>query len=201
MFYVYEWFVKQTGEVFYVGKGCGRRYKVRKHNKFFNDFIKRHDCDSRIIKEFINEKDAFSYEYERIKELKFIGQCVCNIYDGGTGGTQSWWTNERKLEYSKKNIMKSEQQRKRMSENNPMKNPEIAAKTNAKKRKPIIVDGIYFESVKKAAEYIGTWDVYLTECLKHKNGLCKEHKCEYANQQPSQGNTDNSTLEGSTTND
>ena len=40
MFYVYEWFVKETGEVFYVGKGIKNRYKVKKHNKFFNDFIK-----------------------------------------------------------------------------------------------------------------------------------------------------------------
>ena len=53
MFYVYEWFIKETNEVIYVGKGCGRRYKVTKHNKFFNDMIKRFDCDSRIIKEFL----------------------------------------------------------------------------------------------------------------------------------------------------
>ena len=39
MFYVYEWFVKESGEVFYVGKGTKNRYKVKKHNKFFNDFI------------------------------------------------------------------------------------------------------------------------------------------------------------------
>lgn len=26
-YYVYEWFIKETGEVFYVGKGRGNRYK------------------------------------------------------------------------------------------------------------------------------------------------------------------------------
>ena len=30
-YYVYEWFVIETNEVFYVGKGTGRRY--REHNK------------------------------------------------------------------------------------------------------------------------------------------------------------------------
>ena len=39
MYYVYEWYVKETGEIFYVGKGTKNRYKVKKHNRFFNDFI------------------------------------------------------------------------------------------------------------------------------------------------------------------
>ena len=55
MFYVYEWYVVESGEIFYVGKGTRNRYKVRKHNKFFNDFITRYNCDSRIIKEFKTE--------------------------------------------------------------------------------------------------------------------------------------------------
>ena len=62
MFYVYEWYVVESGEIFYVGKGTRNRYKVRKHNKFFNDFITRYNCDSRIIKEFKTEKEAFEYE-------------------------------------------------------------------------------------------------------------------------------------------
>lgn len=36
MFYVYEWFIKETNEVIYVGKGKGKRYKVRKHNRLFD---------------------------------------------------------------------------------------------------------------------------------------------------------------------
>ena len=39
MFYVYEWFIVETNFVFYVGKGCRNRYKVRKHNKLFNYII------------------------------------------------------------------------------------------------------------------------------------------------------------------
>lgn len=52
MYYVYEWFIVETGEVIYVGKGTGRRYKVRKHNRLFNEMIRRFECDSRIVKEF-----------------------------------------------------------------------------------------------------------------------------------------------------
>lgn len=155
MFYVYEWYNVETGEIIYVGKGTGRRYKVRKHNKFFNDMIKRHTCESRIVKEFDTEKEAFSYEFERVGELKKIGQCVCNIYDGGFGGTVEWWTDDLREKYSENNAMKSENQRKRMVEKNPMKDPTVAEKANSKKRIAVIIDGTEFASIKDACSAYG----------------------------------------------
>ena len=264
MFYVYEWFIKETNEVIYVGKGCRQRYKVTKHNKFFNDMIKRFDCDSRIVKEFDNEKDAFSFEYERVKELKEIGQCVCNIYDGGCGGVVSWWTEERKQWYSEHNTMKNQSQRERMSKQNPMKNEKVAKKVGISHRKPVIIngkryegvtfaskelnvsdqtivnwcrqgydmfgnpcryeselqkeiplikklhpkattvrpvliDGIRFETVKDGAKYIGVSSDILIRKMKS-NKPCKGHNCKYDNQQPSHTKSDNSSVEGSTTN-
>ena len=72
MFYVYEWFIVDTGEIFYVGKGCNHRYKVRKHNKFFNDMIKRYKCDSRIVKTFNCEKDAVIFMMA-VAVVQFLG--------------------------------------------------------------------------------------------------------------------------------
>lgn len=166
MFYVYEWFIKETNEIIYVGKGTNRRYKVRKHNKFFNDFIKRSDCDSRIIKFFENENDAFQYEFERIRELKSKNQCVCNIYDGGFGGTQTWWTNELREKYSRNNVMKSESQRKRMREKNPMKNPEIANRTNSQKKKKICVGNKIFDGLIDVAKEYNIKDTAVSYWLK-----------------------------------
>lgn len=148
MYYVYEWFIVDSGEVFYVGKGTGRRYKVRKHNKFFNQMLEWHNCESRIVKEFETEKEAFEYEFERVNELKGKGQCVCNIHSGGYGGTTEWWTDDIRERYAVNNAMKSENQRKRMSENNPMKNPITANAVNAKKRIQILIDGIEYDSIK-----------------------------------------------------
>ena len=69
-----------------------------------------------------------------------------------------------------------------------------------KKKKGILIDGIYYSSIKEGALAIGSYPTYLAKCLReHKN--YKGHKCEYANQQPSQENSDNSILEGSTTNE
>ena len=148
MYYVYEWFIVDTNEIIYVGKGIRNRYKVRKHNKFFNDMIMRFKCDSRIVKEFEDEKDAFEYEYDRICELKAKGQCVCNIYNGGSGGTTSWWTDNIRERYSQKNVMKSIRQRDRMSKNNPMHDETTAEKVNSKKRKPVIIGETEYKSVK-----------------------------------------------------
>lgn len=199
MFYVYEWYIKDTDEVIYVGKGCRNRFKVRKHNCFFNDMIKRFDCDSRIIKYFENEEDAFAYEYDRVKELQSIGQCKCNIYKGGFGGEAKVWTAEKRELYSRNNVMYSKEQRDRMSKQNPMKNPTIAEKVNSQKRKSVIVDGIKYGSIKDGANAIGVSLSALAYALKD-GRKCKGHECKYDNQQPSHENTDNSIVEGSTTN-
>ena len=135
--------------------------------------ITRFECNSRIIKYFEKEEDAFAYEYDRVKELQSIGQCKCNIYKGGFGGETKTWTAEKRAIYSEKNVMHSTEQRQRMSKNNPMKNPEIAEKVNSRKRKPVIIDGIKYCSVKAGAEAIApieTLKQYVAEAVASQNG-------------------------------
>lgn len=198
MFYVYEWFIVDTGEIIYVGKGTGHRYKVTKRNRFFNDMIKRFKCDSRIVKWFESESDAFQYEYVRVRELKAQNQCVCNIYDGGSGGHQSWWTDELRNKYSANNVMKSEAQRKRMSANNPMKDKSVACRVGKAKSRAVIIDGIEYPSVKAAREAFGVcWDAIRKWCVngvtydgkpcQYKDGKLKTYKVQ-GNQKPSPTN-------------
>jgi len=211
MFYVYEWYIKDTQEIIYVGKGCRNRYKVTKHNKFFNELIKRFECESRIIKEFENEKDAFNYEYIRIKELKEKGQCICNIYEGGTGGTKNWWTDNLRKQYSENNVMKSEKQNKRMKKNNPMSNKNIAEKTNGQKRRKVVIGDTTYKSIKEAKQIL---DVSYSNLITwSKRGITpngeqikiepqKQYWSKYARQSATKlKETNKSTLEGSTTNE
>lgn len=182
MYYVYEWYVAETNEIFYVGKGTRNRYKVRKHNKFFNDFVSRYNCDSRIIKTFEKEEEAFSYEFQRIRELKSIGQCVCNIYDGGFGGSTCWWTDDMRKNYSEKNVMKSEKQRFRMSQNNPMKNKEVSLKVGKTKRRKVIIGNNVYESVSEAkAKYNVCFEVIQNWCKKGINPIGEI--CRYADEE------------------
>lgn len=178
MYYVYEWYEINTNEIFYVGKGCGERYKCRKRNNKFNEYVKNHECDSRIIKYFDTEQEAFEYEYIRIEELKMAGQCSCNVMKGGRGGTAECWSDESREYYSEHNIMKEKEQRERMSKFNPMKNKEIAIRTNSKKRKAVVIGDKEYESVKEAMLAYGIcWDVFNNWCIKGTNPFGE--KCKY----------------------
>lgn len=183
MFYVYEWYVKDTNEIFYVGKGCGKRHKVtRDRNSQFTKMINQYDCDSRIIKEFQNEKDAFDYEKQRIDELKAKGLCKCNFHSGGAGGSSEYWTDQLRKEYSINNVMKRPEQRKRMSENNPMKNKEIARKVAEKKSRKVIINGVEYKSVKQAQEHYGVcYDTIANWCKKGINYYGEQ--CRFADQE------------------
>lgn len=66
--------------------------------------------------------------------------------------------------------------------------------------KAVLIDGVFFPSLRAAATFLGVKDTSpLCKALKE-NRTYKGHKCEYANQQPSEENSNNSILEGSTTN-
>lgn len=107
MFYVYEWYIISTGEIFYVGKGSGKRYLVKNRNYIFNSIVANEKCDVRIIKTFENEQDSFDYEDKRIKELWTIGEAKANLKYGGNGGVASVWTEEMREKMSRENPMKS----------------------------------------------------------------------------------------------
>ncbi len=180
-FYVYEWFIKETGEIFYVGKGSKNRYKVRKHNKLFNYILDNNECESRIVKAFDKEEEAFEYEYIRINELWRSGQCTANIRKGGMGGTIDWWTPELREKYSKHNIMKSKNQRDRMSKNNPMKNIDVRNKVSEYRQKKVIINNIEYKSVKTVCEkYNICWHTVKKWCEKGVNPYGE--MCRYKNE-------------------
>lgn len=86
VFYVYEWFNKNTGEVFYVGKGKGSRWKtIKNRNKYFVNYYNKHNCEVRKIKASLTEEESFKLEIEKISYYKDIGQCKCNLTMGGEG--------------------------------------------------------------------------------------------------------------------
>ena len=75
MFYVYEWYIVETGEIFYVGKGSGNRVtSMKDRNEYFKNIRKKHVCDYRIVRYFENEESAYDFELEYCKHLKSIGQ-------------------------------------------------------------------------------------------------------------------------------
>ena len=103
-FYVYEWYIVQTQEVFYVGKGKNNRWKsLQSRNKFFIDMYNSHECDTRIVYDKLTETEAFAKEKELIKyyreNTKFR---LTNQTDGGEGTAGRKFTPEELIGHSKR---------------------------------------------------------------------------------------------------
>lgn len=183
MFYVYEWYIEDTNEIFYVGKGSKKRKnQISRRNKLFKEIYYNNNCKNRIVKEFDNEQEAFLYEHERIMELKQKGFCKCNLDYGGNGGCHFTWTPEMRQYHSTYNVMKSEKQRERMSKNNPMKNKNISKIVGEKHRKPFYIGNKLYNTLEEASiEYNKT-----IQCIKYwlDVGHNKNELCYYVNKQP-----------------
>lgn len=83
-YYVYAWFYKETGKLFYIGKGTKYRYRSRKRdNPKLVEIINSCDCDSKILKGNLDEKEAFECEEKMIKKYRSLGHPLINIQDGG----------------------------------------------------------------------------------------------------------------------
>ncbi len=231
-FYVYEWYNYDTGEIFYVGKGCKKRKDTLYHrNKEFLNYYNSHNCKNRIIRYFEEEEKALRFEHLRIIQLKKYGLCKCNLDNGGTGGMNFIWTPEMREYKSKYNPMKNKEIKEKVAKSKSKiviykgeetTTREISNKlgihigtaqnwakrgydtngepcyykdeTTPKKKtntnsKAVIIDNIYFNSLREAAKYLGVKDTSpLCKALKA-NRNYKGHSCKYANQQPSEMNS------------
>ena len=157
-FYVYKWFIIDTQEVFYIGKGTrNRKNSISNRNKIFKEYYSKYNCKNEIIQYFENEKDALQYEKEMIAYYRSLGQAKANIDEGGNGGLSFSWTSEMREYKSKYNPMKELDQRKRMSENNPMYRKDVLEKAHLRGR-PVIINGIEYPNVHTAANENNVYD-------------------------------------------
>ncbi len=136
-YYVYIWYIKDTNEVFYVGKGKGRRYKqTSNRNKFFNDMYTSHDCDVKKIYENLTESEAFQKEKDVVKWYRENTDFrLTNQTDGGEGS--SGWKPSQDFKDKQSKIHKEQWQdeefKKKMmairtDENGPYKSQEFRDK-------------------------------------------------------------------------
>ena len=78
-YYVYAWFIEETGEIFYIGKGCGPRVKNKKQrNKRFRDMLASTDKELTLVRARNNKRslkakcDAIDVDNGIIYDIKSI---------------------------------------------------------------------------------------------------------------------------------
>ncbi|WP_214891418.1 hypothetical protein [Exiguobacterium sp. s142] len=96
-YYVYEWFFVESGQVFYVGKGKGDRYKSKDRGIEFKRLAYLHKSDVRIVKDGLTEKEALEYEEELISKYYYNGEKLINRVTI----TPNMYETKQKLEYKK----------------------------------------------------------------------------------------------------
>lgn len=84
-FYVYLHRRKSDGEVFYVGKGCGKRaWRKSDRSDWWKRIEGKHGRIVEIVHRGLEEEQAFEKEAELVR---FYGrESLCNLRDGGSGG-------------------------------------------------------------------------------------------------------------------
>lgn len=137
VFYVYEWYIVGTNEVFYVGKGKNDRYKATGHkNKKFWEIYNSNTCDVRFVKTNLTELEAFNLEIELIKFYREnTNYRLTNIANGGQGSSGYTVTDEMKehLRCTSKKIWDNPDFKKKMMNlrsdiNGPYKSEEFRKK-------------------------------------------------------------------------
>lgn len=85
-YYVYLHRRGDNNEVFYVGKGRGRRSTTTSgRNKWWKNVYNKHGFSVEHVETGLCEEDAFSLEVELIKFYKENNHVLCNITCGGEG--------------------------------------------------------------------------------------------------------------------
>ena len=104
-FYVYVHRRLDTGEIFYVGKGCrGRASSSTGRNPYWKSVVDKVGFESEILVKDLSESSAYSFEREMISLLRKLNIKLTNLSDGGEGGASGYKYEGEKLERLQKHI-------------------------------------------------------------------------------------------------
>lgn len=102
-FYTYFHTRNDTGDVFYIGKGCGIRYlKSGKHNPHWKNISAKHGHTAHLAMTNLTEDEAFEHEKFLIMCFKEMGVPLVNCTNGGEGPSGHIHTPETRARISAK---------------------------------------------------------------------------------------------------
>lgn len=87
-FYTYAHIRNDTGLIFYIGKGSGRRaWKTDSRSKHWHNIVDKHGHRVEILARWCAEADAFAHERLLIDVFKSLGHQLINLTNGGEGSS------------------------------------------------------------------------------------------------------------------
>jgi len=88
IYYVYQHRKADTNEIFYVGKGKGKRLLgLQGRNKYWKNTVNKHGFVAEIIKSNLEEEFALLIEMELIDTYRKRGINLVNLTNGGEGAS------------------------------------------------------------------------------------------------------------------
>ena len=117
-FYVYLHRKATDNSVFYVGKGTGKRaWKCTGRSQYWKNTAEKYGHIVDILFDNLSEEDAFQIEKDTILELRYFGNNLCNMTEGGEGLSGLKLSDEHKQKISKgnKGRVKSNIEREKLS--------------------------------------------------------------------------------------
>jgi hypothetical protein len=147
MFYTYAHIRKDTGKIFYIGKGTGRRF-LRKNgrNSFWERIAKKHGYIAEILANWKTEQEAFDHEKLLILCFKDMGYVLANFTDGGEGSCGYRHTCETRKKLAKSSWNKgkqmSEETKKKLSAAQKGKHPSNKGKPCSEEQKKKISNAL-----------------------------------------------------------
>ena len=138
IFYVYGHYKKDTGELFYIGKGRDQRaWSTSDRNRHWHHIVKKHGYTVQLLHEHLAEDEALAKEIALIAEVGLDN--LVNILPGGEGFTsdiaRARWQdpeNRQKMVEGLKKTFSDPEFRKRRSQQmkDIWKNPELRKKAS-----------------------------------------------------------------------
>lgn len=113
-FYVYEHLKPNTGEVFYIGKGCkNRAYETRSRNNHWTNIVNKYGLEVNIIYNNLTNQEAGQKEIDLIE---FYGlDNLCNMTQGGDGCVSLKQESRNKISNSLKGKIQSQESKDKRS--------------------------------------------------------------------------------------
>lgn len=183
MFYTYAHYTADTNEIFYIGKGTGKRFNQKANrNRWWHNKVNKHGFTSKILAHWKTEKEALDHEEFFIKCFRDLGKKLVNLAVGGRCNSGWQHSDETRAQMSKvhKGRPRSDYERKRLSESlkgltksQQHKDALSKAKTGSKVPltwKPVfcITNNTLYSSLTEAAEKTGRDPSHIVKCCKGK---------------------------------